>query len=217
MRKLLHSPDADGAGGGSTGADNTQGGDSGAAVNGATLTTDKVAALIDQKINDALGARLGRFGDKLVGNVEKLLEDHGLDLEGDGAKGKGKGGKDADDPRLKALSTEVEELRNRDRNSRINTALNDAMAAAKMTGEATLLRDGLRAKVEESNGEFFIDDKPLSAFVSDFAKTPEGRRYIPAAGGGGSGATRSEGSATTGGAIGGIADTIRKSLADQTI
>lgn len=84
----------------------------------------------------------------------------------------------------KALQQQLDELRTQLKSEKLNKQVSELAGANKMHSD--LLEMVIKAKfgqIDEVDGKFYLkadggDYKPLDAFVSEYAKTPEGQRLM---------------------------------------
>lgn len=151
------------------------------------ITEDKVHEIV----NSALAAREKRFTKSIIDEVSGLLDER-LSEEPEPRGGKDKGGAEPEgngaDKRLAALEKELADTKARELSARKREALRSALKEVRVEGLSDFTVRGILSDIEESGGEFFVGDKPIGQWAKDFARTDEGKRYIPAKARGGTNA-----------------------------
>ena len=195
------------------------------------LSSEDARAAMSETVNKAFDDRIGRWGKKF-GNelIEKVGDEVGGLLEerfesggkpsGKGGDGGGTaGGESPESKRLAALEKELAQERESTAKARREKALLKALEGERVSGLPSYMLRGMLGDVEESDGEFFVGEKRLEEWAKDFARSDDGKRYIPAVGRGGTGAQ--PGAAAAGGGGSGddmsLGEAIKASLAGQSI
>lgn len=178
----------------------------------------KVQPAINNAVKDHTSRALKKHGDAILERIEEVVPELIQSAGGDKPTGKDKG-KEPTDPetskRIADLERKNEELETERAKNRRREALDKALATVNVQGLSDFTKKGILDSIEESDGAFFVGDKRLDDWAKSFAASDEGKHFIPAKGGGGTGIKPGVEAPAGSGPDGeiDIADALRKDLA----
>jgi len=145
-------------------------------------------ARVNEIINSAIASRFKRAGDQIVDQVRELMDERMADLPASKDADKKPDADTGGDKRLAAVEKELAESKQEALTAKKRESLRAALKDQRIDGLSDFTINGMLDGIEESGGEFFVGDKPVAAWAKDYARTDEGKRYIPAKTGTGTGA-----------------------------
>lgn len=123
----------------------------------------------------------------------------------------GKGDHAPDNARVVALEKQLADMKAKEQRTRARDAIGAGLRKHGIEASDLLVKSFLAEAKEDEHG-FMLGDKPLEESLAEFAKTDDAKRFIPAKGGGGTGATQGAGTVPPAPPKGGLAEAMKGSL-----
>ena len=156
-----------------------------------TMLDERVGTVVNKAVTDHLQRSQKKFTDQVIERVQEVVSEE-FDARGtdgkEGGKGKEPAATSQDSKRITDLETKLAEAETTAATSRKREALATALKGQRIEGLSSFTIDGILASVEDSDGALFVGDTSLDDWAKEFARTDEGKRYIPAKNRGGTGA-----------------------------